>query len=306
MATTTELAQGSTGRYVRFADISVLAIAVIWGASYPVTKIALAYEPVLVVIFYRFFMTACIMSWMARRELSTASKTDMSRGAILGLILASIFAAEVAGVGMTSATNAALIISLCTLLTPFLEFGLKRQLPPYLIVAGAVTACAGVGLLVGGLSDWSLGDSLILLAAGLRAVMVVSTKRLMAESPLSSKALTAIQATTVTLVAIIILTATLGPSSLLVGSAPQFWLSTAFLSVFCTIAAFYVQNAAVRRTSPTRVGLLMGTEPLFGFALAHVMLSEPVTAATVIGAVMIVGGTLVGLAGDRRAKDRSV
>ncbi|ALN71865.1 hypothetical protein M673_04010 [Aureimonas sp. AU20] len=178
------------------ADAAVLAIAVVWGASYPVTKGALAYAPVLVLIFYRFVATGCIMGLAARRELASARWGDILRAAVLGTILAAIFISEIAGLALTSATNAALIISLCTLFTPFLDHGLSRRLPPPIVVCGAVIACAGVGLLVGGLTAWTLGDGLILLAAALRAVMVVSTKRLMSARSLWSVALTAVQAAT--------------------------------------------------------------------------------------------------------------
>ena len=189
-------------------DAAVLGIAVVWGASYPVTKSALAYAPVLVLIFYRFIATACVMGLAARRELAVARWGDILRGAMLGSILAAIFIAEIAGLALTSATNAALIISLCTLFTPFLDHGLSRRLPPPIVVVGAVVACLGVGLLVGGLTAWTLGDGLILLAAALRAVMVVSTKRLMSARSLSSVALTAVQAATVSAVALVALVVT--------------------------------------------------------------------------------------------------
>ncbi len=45
----------------------------------------------------------------------------------------------------------------------------------------------------------------------------------------------------------------------------------------------------------------MGTEPLFGFALFHVLLSEPVTGPAVLGACLIVAGTFAGLPADPRA-----
>uniref|UniRef100_UPI00345BB3C3 DMT family transporter n=1 Tax=uncultured Aureimonas sp. TaxID=1604662 RepID=UPI00345BB3C3 len=283
------------------ADAAVLAIAVVWGASYPVTKGALAHAPVLVLIVYRFAVSAGLMGLAARRELASAPRGDILRGVVLGAILAAIFTVEIAGLARTSATNAALIISLCTLLTPFLDHGLSRRLPPPLVIAGAAVACLGVGLLVGGLTAWTLGDGLILLAAALRAVMVVSTQRLMVSRSLSSRALTAVQAATVAGLALVALLLTQGGGALAVRAGAGFWGSVAFLSLFCTVAAFYVQNAAVRLTSPTRVGFLMGTEPLFGFALAHVLLSEPVTGTASLGAALIVAGTFVGLLADRRA-----
>ena len=42
----------------------------------------------------------------------------------------------------------------------------------------------------------------------------------------------------------------------------------------------------------------MGTEPLFGFALARLLLSEPVTAWTLTGAVLIVAGTFLGISAE--------
>lgn len=278
------------------ADLAVLAVALVWGASYPVAKGALAHAPVLVLIFYRFLTAALAMSAIARRDLARVSARDVLAGCVLGSILFSIFVAETWGMALTTATNAALIISLCTVLTPFLEFGLRRRLPPAGVLVGAAVAVGGVAALAGGMTALGPGDLLVLGAAGLRAVMVVSTKRLMAGRTLSSAALTALQAMTVSTLTLAVLLVQAGPTALLVSAGPGFWGAVAFLSLFCTIAAFYVQNAAVRQTSPTRVSFLMGTEPLFGSALAWLLLAEPVTASTLLGAGLIVGGTFVGLA----------
>ncbi|MFC3059960.1 EamA family transporter [Paenirhodobacter populi] len=81
-----------------------------------------------------------------------------------------------------------------------------------------------------------------------------------------------------------VLLAQVSPTGLVIHTGPGFWAAVGFLSLFCTIGVFYVQNSAVRRTSPTRVSLLMGTEPLFGFALAWMLLSEPATPTTLIAA----------------------
>ncbi len=283
-----------------WADLAVLGVAAVWGASYPVAKGALAHAPVLVLIVYRFLSTALVMSAIARRDLAAASGRDLLAGMVLGGILSAIFLAETFGVALTTATNTALIISLCTILTPFLDFGLRRRLPPAGVLLGAAVAIAGVACLAGGMTALGTGDLLVLGAALLRALMVVATKRLMEGRALSSAALTAVQAATVAGLALILLLTEGGPGGLRVAAGPGFWRAVAFLSLFCTIAAFYVQNAAVRRTSPTRVSFLMGTEPLFGFALSWALLSEAATPATLTGAGLIVGGTFLGLVAERR------
>ncbi|MCO6361367.1 DMT family transporter [Paracoccus sp. 08] len=288
-------------RTTLWAEVAVLGVALIWGASYPVAKGALTHMPVLLLIFWRFALAALVMTTVAFRDLRAAGRADLLAGVLLGGILCAIFLAETWGISMTTATNAALIISLCTIFTPFLEFGLRRRLPPAGVMAGATVAVSGVMVLSGGMGALGAGDLLILGAAGLRAVMVVSTKRLMEGSRLSSAALTAVQAATVAGLTMALLLVQSGPAGLLVSADIGGWASVAFLSLFCTVGAFYVQNAAVRRTSPTRVGFLMGTEPLFGFALAWAILSEPATPAALIGAGLIVAGTSLGLAVDRQS-----
>lgn len=287
-------------RPVLWADLAVLGVAVVWGASYPVAKGALDHAPVLLLIFYRFLVTAAVMAAIARRALAAAPRGDLVAGAALGLILFAIFLAETWGVALTSATNTALIISLCVIFTPILEFGLERRLPPTGVALAALVAIAGVAVLSGGMTVPGMGDLLVLAAAVLRAVMVVSTRRLMHGRALSSAALTAVQAATVAGLTLAVLLAGPGPSGLVVHAGAGFWGAVAFLSLFCTIGAFYVQNAAVRRTSPTRVSFLMGTEPVFGFALSWAILSEPASAATLAGAALIVGGAFLGLAAESR------
>jgi drug/metabolite transporter (DMT)-like permease len=290
----------SAARPALWADLAVLGVAVVWGASYPVAKGALADAPVLLLIFYRFLVTALVMTAIAWRDLAAAPRRDLLAGAVLGGILCAIFLAETSGVALTTATNTALIISLCTIFTPFLEFGLQGRLPPAAVVLGAGLAVAGVALLAGGLTLPGPGGLLVLGAAILRAIMVVSTKRLMEGRALSSAALTAVQAITVTGLTLVLLLTRQGAGGLVVTAGAGFWGAVAFLSLFCTITAFYIQNAAVRRSSPTRVSFLMGTEPLFGFALSWMLLAEAAAPATLIGAGLIVSGTFLGLAAERR------
>ncbi|MDE3759823.1 DMT family transporter [Sinorhizobium meliloti] len=283
-----------------WADLAVLGIAFVWGASYPVAKGALFYAPVLILVLYRFVVTTIFAAVVARHEIGSTSRGDRIRGVVLGTILFSVLIAETYGVALTSAMNAALIISLCVIFTPIIDYGLSRRIPPTSILASAGISCIGVGILTGGIGEVSLGDALVLVAAILRAVMVVSTKRLLTGRQISSAALTAIQASMVTTLTLVLAVVQFGFSGLVIRADLQFWGAVAFLSLFCTIAAFYIQNSAVRKSTPTRVGFLMGTEPFFGFVLAHLLLAEPLTLTNSIGAGLILVGTLAGILFENR------
>lgn len=124
--------------------------------------------------------------------------------------------------------------------------------------------------------------------------MVVTTKRLLQEGLLSNTALTFMQALSVTVLTAIAI-ALLPGQSFALPTASEFWWCAAFLSLVCTIMAFFVQNHAVRKTTPTRVNLLMGTEPLWGFVCAVVFLGEPATIGSVAGAIMVLAGSGVAI-----------
>ncbi|TYR80510.1 EamA family transporter [Priestia megaterium] len=55
-----------------------------------------------------------------------------------------------------------------------------------------------------------------------------------------------------------------GSTLLTIPHSKEFWFLTLYLAVFCTIFAFYAQMVFIRKASPSRVGLLMGMEPVFG------------------------------------------
>jgi len=56
--------------------------------------------------------------------------------------------------------------------------------------------------------------------------------------------------------------------------------------------AFFAQNYALKRSTPTRVSLLMGTEPVFGAMFAVYWLHESLSITGWLGGLMIVIASL--------------
>jgi drug/metabolite transporter (DMT)-like permease len=69
------------------------------------------------------------------------------------------------------------------------------------------------------------------------------------------------------------------------------WLLTIYLGVACTVAAFLIQMWAVRRSSPARVSLLLGTEPLWAAAFGVILAGDSLTIVGFVGAAMVLVGT---------------
>jgi drug/metabolite transporter (DMT)-like permease len=113
-----------------------------------------------------------------------------------------------------------------------------------------------------------------------------------ADKPIDSRRLTLIQLATVALVFF--------AASLFVGDGvadtvgrltPQGWIELAYLALACTVLAFCVQMWAVRRTSPARVGLLLGTEPMWAAAVGIALAGDRLTPVSATGAALILLAT---------------
>ena len=169
---------GMARRNLWLADAMLLAVAIIWGSSYAVAKQALWFYPVLGFLAIRFGLTFALLL----PQLRGAGRRAIRPGLPLGLVMLGIFLCETWGVMLTSASNAAFLISLCVVFTPFVEWAMVRQRPSKLLFAACALSLAGVWLLTGGAQmALNLGDGLMLAAALLRAVLVCLTRRLTAD-----------------------------------------------------------------------------------------------------------------------------
>lgn len=274
-------------------DLVLLAVAAVWGSSYLAAKDVTAVAPVLVVLALRYAIGTVVLVplCLARRR---PGRDDVRTGVVLGCTQAAVLTLETFGVAHTSATNAGLIISLTVVCTPVLSNAWTRSWLPAPFFVAAALAVVGVGLLVSGhgfrAPTW--GDGLMLAAAGMRAVHVTLIGELTRTRHVDTRALTAIQSV-------------VGSVLLGVVAAPQLavrvmtlpataWAGLGYLGCVCTVFAFVAQTWAIRRTSPGRASLLMGTEPVWAVVVGVGVGGERLTALAIAGAALIVGATVLG------------
>ena len=276
----------------RLADAALLLVAVVWGTSYGVAKGALAFYPVLGFLAVRFGLTFVLLLPALLRASRGEQRDALAAGLPLGGLLLGIFVCETFGLAHTQASNAAFLISLCVVFTPFAEWALLGQRPARAMFVFAGVSLVGAALLSGGMTGrWGWGDALMLAAAVLRAITVCQTSRLTRRRSAPVLALTAVEAGVITL-------GSVGLAFALPGGLPPlptdggFWIACAYLVLGCTVFAFVVQNWALRHSSPSRVGLLMGSEPAFGALFAVLWLGEALSVAGWTGGALIVGAAL--------------
>ena len=273
-------------------ELLLLLVAAAWGASYAVTKLAIQQLPVLEFLVLRFGLTFVILLPALRPLARIPWRNSLGGAVLLGANLLAIFVCETFGVSLTTASNAAFLISLCVAFTPFCEWWLLRQRPSSTVMAAAALSLMGAGILAfqhGGDAQLAWGDGLMVLAAFLRGVMVCLTRRHVQKHRLPAVTMTAIQMGVMALGALVVLLVVQGPTFHSLPADPGFWGAMAFLVLMCTVLAFFVQNYAVARTSPSRVALLMGSEPLFGALIAVLWMGEAMGLQGWLGGALIVG-----------------
>ncbi|MFJ3513458.1 DMT family transporter [Streptomyces sp. NPDC090131] len=288
------------------ADLPVLAVAVVWGGSYLAAKGITTTHTVVAVLVLRFALVLPVLVVAGWARLRALSPAQLRGAGLLGLVLGGIFLLETYGVVHTSATNAGLIISLTMIFTPLAEAAVRKRAPSAGFLGAAAVSVLGVVLLTqgAGFTAPSLGDLLILGAALARTLHVLLMARIEAVQDAHSLSLTTVQLGAAVLV-FALLASVPGtgdsPWAAAADFGPAEWAGLAFLSVFCTLFAFFVQMWAVRRTSPSRVGLLLGTEPLWAAVAGIAIGGEEIGLLGYAGALLV----LVGTAWGRRAVTNS-
>jgi len=287
----------SSARRAWLADAPVLMVAVVWGSSYLATKEITSNSTVVAMLLLRFLVAIPLLGIAAGRRIRRLTPRELRGGLVLGLILTTIFLLETYGVVHTSATNAGLIISLTMIFTPLAESAFGRTMPSRAFLGAAGLSVVGVALLTqgSGFTAPSLGDLLMLLAALARTANVLVMHRLPAVRETDDGALTFVQLATAVLV--------FGLLSPFIGTTPQHlaatltaaqWLDVLYLALMCTLFAFFVQLWAVRRTTPSRVSLLLGTEPLWAAVVGISLGGDVPGVLGFIGAALVLAGTFWG------------
>ncbi|MBN3508918.1 DMT family transporter [Mycolicibacterium septicum] len=277
----------------RSTDLCLLAVAVVWGSSYLATKEIAAPDAVFALLVVRFALAAAVLAAVLCRRLAGLTRAEGASGVVGGILLAAVCVAETYGVTMTSASNAGLIMALTIVATPMMQ----RNRVAHRFYLAAALAVVGCALLTqtGGLTAPRAGDVVIVIAALLRAVHVTVMARMSEKHEIDSARTTLVQLATVAVVALAL--CGLSGQSVVATTAAYGvadWTVIGYLVLACTVFAFLVQLRALSTTSPARVSLLVGTEPLWAAVIGVTLAGDPVTGAGIAGAALVIAGTTWG------------
>lgn len=266
------------------ALLSLWIACLIWGAGFPVTKLALRDASPTAFALGRFLLATLLVV----PQLRLASKQAWRAGAILGTLLAAGFIAQSTALGFTSAGRIAFLGSLYLLLVPVLLYLAYRTPPDRWTLLGALLALAGIALLTRSASGhgFTTGDALGLLCASIFAVHLVATGHFTREVDGASLMSTQIaSAGLCTALALPFLgTVSFTPT-------PRLFALLGYQALFTSLIALRLQLAAQRVLSPSTTALVLMLQPPFAAGVAFVLMGEKLTGLQWLGGAVILAGT---------------
>ena len=265
--------------------LALVVACVLWGASFPLAKLALVELPPSHLVLLRFLLAAPVLAFLAWRG-ARPWRRDLPLIALTGVLCVPVtYLVQFEGLARTSVTSASLLVATATPLLALAGRWLEdERLGPRGWWAVALST-GGAALMVGvpGPGRTWLGDVMVLTSIVVSIAWILASKRL-------TRRYGALVATTWVLLAgtaalIPSVLATAGPPTLAL--EPAVWALLLALALGSTVGAFVLWNLGVARMESGRAGVFLNLEPLVGMGLGVAVFGD------VVGTGVVAGGGLV-------------
>ncbi len=282
------------------ADISLLAVAFIWGLTFVMVQDAVRAMPVFAFLRVRFFFAFLTMIPVAillyPRMVGWGGDTSLGKqlaaGGLIGVILFAGYGFQTAGLQYTTPAKAGFITGLSVVLVPLMGMLFIHERPGLMTWLGVGLAAAGLAFLslVGVDLEEGInpGDILVFFCALSFAGHIFVTGRFAYR--MHPLILTMTQILTVAILASLASHFFEPPTPLVPQGQPLF--AALFTGVLATSVAFGVQTVAQRFTTATHTALIFATEPVFAALASFVLIGERLGPHQLIGAVLILAGMI--------------
>ncbi|MCB5238813.1 DMT family transporter [Niallia circulans] len=282
----------------RLADVSLLFVALVWGATFVIVQNAIAFLQPLIFNGIRFFLAALFLFvWLLLFKPSQLKQLNihcLKSGISLGLCLFIGYAFQTIGLVYTTSSKAGFITGLSVVLVPlFLYLFLKQALLVNHII-GVVIATIGLYLLtMSNTFSINIGDFFVFICAIGFALQIILTGKYSKEHP--TLLLTIVQLLTVSVLGIMGSILFENPKAnfkIDILLHHEVIIALLITSILATALAFIIQTSLQKYTNSTRVALIFATEPVFAAATAYLFSNEQLTTSSAIGCILILLGMI--------------
>ena len=284
------------------ADFVLLMASLVWGSTFFLVKNALDFIAPFYFMTLRFGLALFVITVIVAPQIRRLSSLELMGGVLTGLSLFMGFTFQTWGLVYTTAGKSAFITGLNVILVPFilLTLGHQRIRPKGWWAAGLATL--GLLLLTNPTTADNLnrGDGLTILCAIAFAVQIILL------GIYAPKANTLryfwVQMATISLLSA---GATSMTDSWQLALSPELIRALLITGFAGTTLAFLGMTWAQRYAPPTRVALILASEPVFGAVFAVMVAGEYLALIGWLGGALIVGAIIWAETGNRKNGSRA-
>lgn len=249
----------------------------VWGWTFVLVKDAISQYPTLPFLAIRFAIAFLVMALLVRR---LPNRRLLVVGAAVGAALAAGYLLQTVGLQSTSPGNAGLITGLFVVFTPLLDRAFGARLSGRTVVA-ALVALAGIALLAGRPGGIAFGDVLVLGCALAFALHIVLLGRWAPTLPAAPLAMVQLA------VAAVLFTVPGAAAGEFRPPPAPVWPAIVITGVFASALAFFIQTWAQAHLAPSRVALILASEPAWALLFAIVLAGQRFGFQQALGAALV-------------------
>src|ERR1700677_1844634 len=280
------------------AHLLLLAVVIVWGATFVLVKDALHDASPLLFNLLRMGLAFIALAVVNRRQLRHISRKSLITSIVVGIVLAAGYQFQTAGLALTTPAKSGFITGLVVVFVPIFTIlpalrSAKTPAPRWTTAFGVLLAFSGLLLLTTPAgTSWhklfaniGLGDMLTVACA------LAFAGHLIALSHTSSRVPTGQLATLQIGVAAAFMAITLpsgGRPHLAI--TPRLLIALAVTSLLATAAAFTIQSWAQQHLPATHTAILIPLEPVFACLTSFLILHERLSRRSLCGAALILAG----------------
>lgn len=277
------------------AELMLLLMTLIWGATFMFTKIGLESSPPFFYLILRFSVALSMMLIFYNKYLKKVSKKTLKQGSILGLLFGSGFVLQTYGLEFTAITNSAFITGLTVVLTPFAFKIISKNKINFWPKIGVVVAFVGLYIFTNpDINSINLGDVLTLISTSFWAIYITIMDKFTKGDDSKER--------TIQLVALqFMFVLPLPVIGFLIFELPDFYVSfdpnliasVLFNGILASFILTIIHTTYQRYTTPVKAALIFSLEPIFASLFALAFMSEILTNTELLGATILMFGVLV-------------
>lgn len=272
----------------RKAELILLLVTLLWGATFVVTKQGLNSAPPILFLALRFAAASLLLLPAAGNELKRLDGRLLRRGLVLGGLMFAGYAFQNASLVYTTAGRSALITYFFALLVPFLQVPFTGKPLRAANILGLAVVVAGLVLLnLPDADGINLGDLLALGSAVCYAFYIVCIDRYTRDG--GALALTLMQFV-LTAGLSLILSLMIEPREISF-DGNLIW-ALFYLAFFGSFLCLSLMNRFQKDVTPVKAVIIYSMEPVFAVLFGMLFLAEGFTPAEWAGAALIIGGVL--------------